>query len=75
MKQSVRGRHVNIIDLIEWGRCGGKYVEVFRTVKDLSDYSYDSQKIYSKEAVDKLEAGAVLKHLLRPIRAAQRSGE
>ena len=71
MKQSVRGRHVNIIDLIQWGRSGGKYVQIFRTVKELSDYSYDSRKIYSKQAVDELEAGAVLKHLLRPLEAAQ----
>ena len=39
-KQAVRGRHVNIIDLIEWGRSGGKHVQVFRTVKELSDYSF-----------------------------------
>ncbi|KAL9117230.1 MAG: hypothetical protein Q9187_006235 [Circinaria calcarea] len=70
-RSSVRGRHVNIIDLIEWGRSGGKYVRIFRTVKELSDYSYDSRKIYSKQAVDELEAGAVLKHLLRPLEAAQ----
>ncbi|KAL8653158.1 MAG: hypothetical protein Q9210_002259 [Variospora velana] len=68
---SVRGRHVNIIDLIEWGRSGGKHVQIFRTVKELSDYSYNSQKIYSKQAVDEMEAGAVLKHLLRPLEAAQ----
>ncbi|KAI4151903.1 MAG: hypothetical protein LQ341_000817 [Variospora aurantia] len=68
---SVRGRHVNIIDLIEWGRSGGKHVRIFRTVKELSDYSYTSQKIYSKQAVDELEAGAVLKYLLRPLSTAQ----
>ncbi|KAL8981836.1 MAG: hypothetical protein Q9177_005453 [Variospora cf. flavescens] len=70
-RASVRGRHVNIIDLIEWGRSGGKHVRIFRTIKELSDYSFASQKIYSKKEVDELEAGAVLKYLLRPLAAAQ----
>ncbi|CAF9942262.1 hypothetical protein IMSHALPRED_003442, partial [Imshaugia aleurites] len=68
---AVRGRHVNIIDLIEWGRRHRNHVQIFPTVKKLSDYSFESRKIFSKDMVDELEAEAVLKHLLRPLEAAR----
>lgn len=70
-RSAVRGRHVNIIDLIEWGRGRRNHVQIFPTVKKLSDYSFESRKIFSKDMVDELEAGAVLKHLLRPLEAAR----
>jgi hypothetical protein len=65
----IRGRHVNIVDLIEWARKGetGR-VHIFDTVKELSDYSFEGNKIYNR---DQLGAGAVLSHLLRQLRKAQ----
>ncbi|CAG8949873.1 hypothetical protein HYFRA_00004201 [Hymenoscyphus fraxineus] len=61
----VRSTHVNIVDLIQWGRTGesGKVV-IFKTVKELSEYSYKEMKIYQK---DQLGQGAVLRHLLRKL--------
>lgn len=67
----MRSRHVNILDLIEWGRDGGKYVQIFRTVKELGAYSFENNKIYSKSARNQLKAGAVLKNLLRDLVAAR----
>ena len=69
LNKVIRGLHVNIVDLIEWARRGetGK-VQIFRTVKELSDYSYQNNKIYRK---NQLGAGAVLSHLLREIRKEQ----
>ncbi|CAG8983212.1 hypothetical protein HYALB_00004040 [Hymenoscyphus albidus] len=61
----VRSTHVKIVDLIQWGRAGesGKVV-IFETVKELSEYSYEENKIYQK---DQLGQGAVLRHLLRKL--------
>jgi hypothetical protein len=59
----VRNRHVNIVDLIQWARereVG--QVQIFETVKELSTYSYEENKIYRK---DQIEQGVVLRHLLR----------
>jgi hypothetical protein len=69
LDKAIRGRHVNIVDLIQWARKGerGK-VHIFRTVKELSDYSYQNHKIYRR---DQRDAGAVLSHLLREIRKAR----
>jgi len=68
--KAVRGRHVNIVDLIEWARKGevGE-VHIFNTVKELSDYSFANGKIYNR---DQLGAGAVLTHLLRQLQKARR---
>ena len=70
-KQFVRDRHVNIIDLIEWNRSDNKYVQIFRTIKKLSDYSYNSEKIYSKQAINELKIEAMLKHLFRSFETTQ----
>jgi hypothetical protein len=61
----IRGRHVNIVDLIEWARKGetGR-VRIFNTVKELSDYSFENDKIYNRH---QLGAGVVLSHLLRQL--------
>jgi hypothetical protein len=61
----VKKKHVNIVDLIQWARereIG--QVKIFRTVKELSEYSYEEGKIYTK---DQLGQGAVLRYLLRHI--------
>jgi hypothetical protein len=70
MCKAIRDRHVNIVDLIEWARKGERgRVQIFKTVKELSDYSYLNSKIYHR---DQQDAGAVLSHLLREIKKAQR---
>ena len=65
----MRGRHVNIVDLIAWARRGETgSVQIFSTVKALSDYSYGEHKLYNK---DQLGPGVVLRHLLRMLGAAR----
>ncbi|KAH6678617.1 hypothetical protein B0J14DRAFT_583120 [Halenospora varia] len=62
-EEAVGNRHVNIVDLIQWARereVG--QVKIFETVKELSAYSYEENKIYRK---DQLGQGVVLRHLLR----------
>lgn len=64
--------HINIVDLIQWARKRGVgQVEVFKTVKELSDYCYNEDKIYNK---DQLGQGAVLRHLLRKLAKERRVG-
>jgi hypothetical protein len=63
--QVISGRHVNIVDLIHWARNGEmEWVQIFRTLKELSDYSYESNKIYQRDQIGK---GEVLQYLLRHI--------
>jgi len=65
----VKNRHVNIVDLIQWARereVG--QVRIFKTVKELSAYSYEENKIYRK---DQIGQGAVLRHLLRHLDKAK----
>jgi hypothetical protein len=65
----IQGRHVNMVDLIEWARRGETgQVQIFRTVKELSDYSYQNDKIYRR---GQLGAGVVLSHLLRELAKAR----
>lgn len=67
--QAVRGRHINIVDLIQWAREEEEVkVKIFRTIRELSNYSYNTGKIYHK---DQLGAGVVLRHLLRHLHKAQ----
>ncbi|KAH7368846.1 hypothetical protein B0T11DRAFT_326987 [Plectosphaerella cucumerina] len=59
--------HVNITDVVQWCRTEGRHhVVVFRTVRELINYSVNNKKIYPKA---ELKAGgvsnAVLRHLLR----------
>lgn len=73
-KKAVENRHVNIVDLVHWARKvegakkGENPIQIFKTVKKLADYSYDTGKVYDR----KLKDGAVLKYLLRPLARAKR---
>ncbi|KAK0760728.1 hypothetical protein N5P37_006926 [Trichoderma harzianum] len=70
-KKILRTTHVNIVDLIDWGRKGGdenegRKVRVFKSVEELADYSVRSRKIFRKEQLKEYRGGnVVLKHLLR----------
>ncbi|KAM0277624.1 hypothetical protein ACHAQH_005652 [Verticillium albo-atrum] len=65
--QVLRKTHVNIVDLIEWGRnrdLGS--VEVFETRERLVEYSLEHGKIFPvKEVQAHGETNVVLRHLLR----------
>lgn len=70
--QAVRNRHVNLVDLIEWGRNGGKEsgaakkVRVFRSVGELAEYSRTTHKIFRNDLDENAkEVNVVLRHLLR----------
>jgi hypothetical protein len=58
--------HVNIVDLIEWGRSGSEEkVQTFRDVAELRAYTKETRKIF-RNTFD--EGGnVVLRHLLRKI--------
>ncbi|QYT06133.1 C2H2-type domain-containing protein [Trichoderma simmonsii] len=70
-KKILRTTHVNIVDLIDWGRKGGdenegKKVKVFKSVEELAHYSVRRKKIFRKEQWKEYRGGnVVLKHLLR----------
>ncbi|KAL6788582.1 hypothetical protein J3E68DRAFT_122799 [Trichoderma sp. SZMC 28012] len=70
-KKILRTTHVNIVDLIDWGRKGGdenegKKVRIFKSVEELANYSVKSRKIFFKEQLKEYRGGnVVLKHLLR----------
>lgn len=62
----MRNYHVNLIDLIHWGRNGGQRVKIFHTVRELSDYSIKNRKIFKNTLKGNSEdGGVVLRHLLR----------
>ncbi|KAI9728822.1 MAG: hypothetical protein M1834_007209 [Cirrosporium novae-zelandiae] len=68
-EKAVRHRHVNLIDLIEWGRkggeSGGKEVRVFGNIAELSEYSKRTHKIFQNTLnEDKDDGGVILRHLL-----------
>ncbi|KAL8715628.1 MAG: hypothetical protein Q9225_006370 [Loekoesia sp. 1 TL-2023] len=66
----ISDRHVNIVDLIQWARHGERQVvQTFKTVKELSKYSYSQDKIFKK---DRLGPGVVLRYLLRELSAARK---
>lgn len=63
----MRRRHVNIIDLIEWGRSGsGEKVQNFRDLEELRDYTLETGKIF-RNTIDQESGNVVLRHLLRKI--------
>ncbi|CAK7216926.1 hypothetical protein SBRCBS47491_002989 [Sporothrix bragantina] len=69
-EQELRQTHVNIVDLIEWGRNGQPTdhpVEVYGTILELSDYTFATNKIFPADKVrdDDGETNIVLRHLLR----------
>lgn len=60
--------HVNIVDLIAWGRGsdGQGAVRVFDTLKQLKDYSLSNGKVFPLSDVESGgETNIVLRHLLR----------
>lgn len=70
--QRLRNTHVNIVDLIEWGRTGqtDTSVEVFGTEEALVDYTKRKGKYFPQDGVenDAGEKNVVLRHLLRKMR-------
>ncbi|CAK7198939.1 hypothetical protein SEUCBS139899_001607 [Sporothrix eucalyptigena] len=71
-EQAVRRTHVNIVDLIIWGRNGqpaNKPVTIFNTVYELSEYTFRTEKIFPSAAVvrDDGARNIVLRHLLRTL--------
>jgi hypothetical protein len=48
--QAIRNTHVNIVDLIEWGRCGGDQgtVQLLKTKQELKEYTMETQKYFHK---------------------------
>ncbi|KAK7221888.1 hypothetical protein V2G26_009891 [Clonostachys chloroleuca] len=68
-KKAARNKHVNIVDLIDWGRNqSGKKVRIFRDVDQLRTYTRETGKIF-RNPYDEGEDGGnmVLRHLLRRI--------
>ncbi|KAK0614511.1 hypothetical protein B0T14DRAFT_570443 [Immersiella caudata] len=67
----VRNTHVNIVDLIAWGRAGGSEsgVTVFKTKDHLRSYTIATEKYFPQNEVknEKGETNIVLRHLLRKI--------
>ncbi|KAL7929838.1 hypothetical protein V8C35DRAFT_314448 [Trichoderma chlorosporum] len=71
-RKILRNTHVNIVDLIHWGRESdmgdGEKVKIFRTVEELRAYTLITRKIFAKEELEEHNEGnVVLKHLLRVI--------
>ena len=67
--QAVRGTHVNIVDLIEWGRSqrsNAKRVHTFRTLEDLRVYTKKTGKIF-RNPFNEEDSNVILRHLLRRI--------
>ena len=69
--EALRRTHVNIIDLIEWGRNGqpaDSPVTVYKTIPMLRDYTLSTGRTFPQAEVIRKEDGAtniVLRHLLR----------
>jgi hypothetical protein len=66
--QAIRNTHVNIVDLIEWGRCGDSHntVRVFNTKQELQEYTMETEKYFPQSSVhNNGETNVVLRHLLR----------
>ncbi|CAK7266892.1 hypothetical protein SEPCBS57363_002321 [Sporothrix epigloea] len=69
-KRALQRTHINIVDLIDWGRSGqpaGSPVKVYRTVAELSEYTFSTNKIFPANQVmgKDGETNIVLRHLLR----------
>ncbi|KFZ19198.1 hypothetical protein V502_03790 [Pseudogymnoascus sp. VKM F-4520 (FW-2644)] len=65
----VRTRHVNIVDLIEWGREGGDIsetnIQIFNSVTALSEYTKRTGKVFRNNLASSGNGNVVLEHLLR----------
>ncbi|KFZ20244.1 hypothetical protein V501_00256 [Pseudogymnoascus sp. VKM F-4519 (FW-2642)] len=66
---AVRTRHVNVVDLIEWGRKGGDIgetnIQIFKSVTELSEYSKRTGKVFRNNLASSDNGNVVLRHLLR----------
>ena len=65
----MRKTHVNIVDLIEWGRRRGnseETVQTFRTLEELRDYTNKKRKVF-RNTLGEEDGNVVLRHLLRKI--------
>ncbi|CZS94515.1 uncharacterized protein RCO7_11685 [Rhynchosporium graminicola] len=66
-EEAARRTHVNIVDLIEWGRNGSEEkVHTFRNVAELRNYTKETRKIF-RNTFDQEGSNIVLRHLLRKI--------
>ncbi|XWX01174.1 hypothetical protein V2A60_009200 [Cordyceps javanica] len=66
-ESAARRTHVNIVDLIEWGRSNREEpVHRFNTVQELRDYTARTRKIF-RNNMDGEDGNVVLRHLLRKI--------
>ncbi|TVY12902.1 hypothetical protein LARI1_G009146, partial [Lachnellula arida] len=66
-EEAARRTHVNIVDLIEWGRSGNKEkAQTFRDVAELRAYTKETGKIF-RNTFDQEDGNVVLRHLLRKI--------
>ncbi|KAL3428261.1 hypothetical protein PVAG01_01770 [Phlyctema vagabunda] len=66
-EEAARRTHVNIVDLIEWGRSGSEEkVRTFRNVAELRNYTKETRKIF-RNTFDQEGGNVVLRHLLRKI--------
>ena len=67
----MRRTHVNIIDLIEWGRGHGntkERVQTFRNVAELRKYTKRTGKVFRNTFdCDQKDGNVVLRHLLRKL--------
>ncbi|CAK7244402.1 MAG: hypothetical protein STHCBS139747_005940 [Sporothrix thermara] len=69
-KKVLQATHVNIVDLVQWGRNGQPEddpVKVYKTVRELKKYTLKTGKIFRKVWMqnEKGETNIVLRHLLR----------
>ncbi|KAJ4266057.1 hypothetical protein NW762_004030 [Fusarium torreyae] len=62
-RKSVRETHVNLVDLVETQRTGLP-VKVFKTLKNLQDYTIRTEKFFPKRNAHE---GGLLRYLLREI--------
>lgn len=63
-EQALRGRHVNMVDLIQHKRDGGGQVQIFNSLNELREYTLETRRIFPKFT---LKRGALLENLLRHI--------
>ncbi|KAJ7679433.1 hypothetical protein DFH06DRAFT_1166616 [Mycena polygramma] len=61
-RKAVRGVHVNLVDLVDWGRMGSA-IHRFETEQDLAEYTRTSQKYFPQGEAE----GSLLQFLLRRI--------
>lgn len=71
-EKALRGKHVNLVDLIHWARTSetrGQRVRTFRSVSELASYCVETKKYFPLENVKKAEhksnGKVVIRHLLR----------